>query len=516
MNLFEFMYENRSELATQTLEHIGLTFGSLAVAVLLAVPLGVWIARRKGWANLTLGIAGVLQTVPSIALLGFLIPFLGIGAKPAILALFLYALLPILRNTYTGILSVDAAVKEAALGMGMTPRQVLLKVELPLAMPVIFAGIRTATVINVGVATLAAYIGAGGLGEFIFGGISLNNPNMISAGALLAAVLAIIFDQLLAFLNRTPLRRLVRTAIPVSAVVPFFALLYFVPQWSSSGLRIAFDPEFAGRTDGYPKLAALYKLNLNTKILNHGLLYRAAAEQEVDVICGYSTDGRIKAYDLTVLEDDKNAFPPYHCAPLIRKELADAHPELAQTLNLSAGRINDSTMTLLNYRVDFNQEKPEAVAKDFLQQLKLWKPNRKDGGEKLTIGSKIFTEQYILAHLFAQLIEGYTDFDVTIKTGLGGTKICFDALQKGAIDLYAEYTGTGFLVLLNPSQTEINQLITDGPALYDYVAKIFPEKYNLTWLQPLGFNNTYALIVKKELSVKEKLQQVSQLAKLQK
>src|SRR5690606_14204600 len=135
--------------------------------------------------------AGILQTIPSIALLGFMIPLLGIGAKPAIVALFLYALLPIIRNTYSGILGVNPAVKEAATAMGMTRRQVLWKVELPLAFPVILAGIRTATVITVGVATLAAYIGAGGLGEFIFGGIALNNSAMILAGAIPAALLAL-------------------------------------------------------------------------------------------------------------------------------------------------------------------------------------------------------------------------------------------------------------------------------------------------------------------------------------
>ena len=173
--LWQFMQEQSDKLFTQTLEHIGLTFISLFIAVLIGLPLGIFIARKKQFSGTVLGIAGVLQTIPSIALLGFMIPLLGIGAKPAIVALFLYALLPIIRNTYTGITGVDASVKEAALAMGMNLKQVLFKVELPLAMPVILAGIRTATVINVGVATLASYIAAGGLGEFIFGGISLNN-----------------------------------------------------------------------------------------------------------------------------------------------------------------------------------------------------------------------------------------------------------------------------------------------------------------------------------------------------
>src|SRR5690606_11954937 len=133
------------------------------------------ISRKKQLASIVLGFTGILQTIPSIALLGFMIPLLGIGVKPAIFALFLYALLPIVRNTFTGISGTDPAVREAAVGMGMSDLQLLLRIDLPLALPVIFAGIRTATVINVGVATLAAYIAAGGLGEFIFGGIALNN-----------------------------------------------------------------------------------------------------------------------------------------------------------------------------------------------------------------------------------------------------------------------------------------------------------------------------------------------------
>ncbi len=516
MSLLDFIFDNRKELYEQVLEHLGLTFLSLVLAVLLAMPLGVWITRRPHWAGMVLGTTGVLQTIPSLALLGFLIPLLGIGFKPAILVLFLYALLPILRNTYTGILEVDAAVKEAATGMGMTRWQVLRKVELPLAMPMIFAGIRTATVINVGVATLAAYIGAGGLGEFIFGGIALNNPNMILAGALFAALLAVFFDQLLAILNRIPVRRFFRTALYVSALVPILALLYFVPQWSSSGLSMGADPEFAGRVDGYPKLAALYGLKLNTKILNAGLMYRAVAEEEVDVISGYSTDGRIKAYDLMVLKDDKNAFPPYECAPLVNKNVINRFPEVITALNLLQGKMTDSIMTVLNYQVDFEQKKPEDVAAQFLKDLKLWKEDVAQGGKVLRVGSKIFTEQYILAHLFAQLINGHTNYDVEIKTGLGGTKVCFDALRTGAIDVYAEYSGTGFQVLLSPTEAEVNQFINNADALYDYVDQAFLKKYNIDWLEPLGFNNTYALVIRQTMARAENLETISDLARLKK
>lgn len=191
--LLDFMAQQSDKLWSQTIAHIGLTCISLLIAVVIGLPLGIWIAQKRKAAWFILGFAGILQTIPSIALLGFMIPLLGIGALPAITALFMYALLPIIRNTYTGIIGVDPAITESARAMGMNHWQILFKVELPLAMPVILAGVRTATVINVGVATLAAYIAAGGLGEFIFGGIALNNTNMILAGAIPAALLAIFF-----------------------------------------------------------------------------------------------------------------------------------------------------------------------------------------------------------------------------------------------------------------------------------------------------------------------------------
>jgi osmoprotectant transport system permease protein len=159
--LLAFWQTQADKLAQQTLQHIALTAAALLLGVAVGVPLGLWLTRRPRWAPAVLGAAGVLQTVPSIALLGFLIPLLGIGPAPAILALFLYSLLPIVRNTVAGIRGVAPAVVEAARGLGFTDGQVLRRVELPLALPVLMAGIRTATVINVGVATLAAHVAAG-------------------------------------------------------------------------------------------------------------------------------------------------------------------------------------------------------------------------------------------------------------------------------------------------------------------------------------------------------------------
>lgn len=180
-----------------TYQHLYLSLVSLAIGVLISVPLGIVLTRFRKWAEPVIGVTAIFQTIPSLALLGFMLPLLGIGALPSIVALTIYALLPILRNTYTGIISVDQAAVDAGRGMGMTTAQRLLKIEFPLALPFIMAGIRTATVLTVGVATLAAFIGAGGLGKLIIRGIQMNDNNIVLAGAVPAALLAIVFDFLL-------------------------------------------------------------------------------------------------------------------------------------------------------------------------------------------------------------------------------------------------------------------------------------------------------------------------------
>ena len=245
--------------------------------------------------------------------------FRHIGPKPAIAALLLYALLPIIRNTFTGITGVDATVKEAAIAMGMSKWQVLSKVELPLAMPVIFAGIRTATVINVGVATLASYIAAGGLGEFIFGGISLNNTNMILAGAIPAAVLAILFDFLLSRLQKLNVKKLKTATATLPLLLIVLSSFYIIPSAYGTKLKAGFTPEFMGRRDGNLGLQSKYRLKISTVVISDAVMYKAAYEKQLDVISGYSTDGRLKAYDLVVLKDDKGIFPPYYAAPIIRE-----------------------------------------------------------------------------------------------------------------------------------------------------------------------------------------------------
>jgi len=202
VTLLEFYRRHFDELLLLLRQHIGLVAISTAVAVLLGLPLGVLVARRPAWQKPILGMTNVVQTVPSLALFGLLIPVFGIGAWTAITALVLYALLPIVRNTYAGITGVDPAVREAGRGMGMTDGELLRLVELPLAAGVILAGVRVAVVVSVGVATIAAAIGAGGLGVYIFRGVATVDDTLILAGALPTALLALLADGLLALAER--------------------------------------------------------------------------------------------------------------------------------------------------------------------------------------------------------------------------------------------------------------------------------------------------------------------------
>ena len=499
-SLWQFMAEQSDKLFNQTLQHLGLTFISLFLAVLVGLPVGILIARKRKLSGSVLAFAGVLQTIPSIALLGFMIPLLGIGAKPAIVALLIYALLPIIRNTYTGIVGVDAAVREAAKAMGMSASQILFKVELPLAMPVILAGIRTATVINVGVATLASYIAAGGLGEFIFGGISLNNTNMILAGAIPAAVLAIFLDALLALLQHLNYKKLKRILLILPIIILILSGLYLLPKAYGSSLTAGFTPEFMGRQDGDLGLKSVYGLNIHTIVISDAVMYKAAFEKELDVISGYSTDGRLKAFDLTILKDDRSIFPPYFAAPIVRQSSLKKLPELENVLNLLAGLITDSVMTDLNYKTDQLHQSPEKVAKDFLVARHLYKSPKNGKGATVRIGSKIFGEQYILAEMYKMLIQGNTNYQVATKTGLGGTKICFDALVNDQIDFYPEYTGTGLLVLLQPDPKFAKDIAHDKNRTYQYVKDQFIKKFQIKWLEPIGFNNSYCLMMRRKQS----------------
>jgi osmoprotectant transport system permease protein len=200
-----FFIKYAQEILERTLEHLFLVTISIGIATIIGIPLGVLISRQQSLRQPILGIANILQTIPSLALFGLLIPVPvigGIGQNPAIVALSLYSLLPIIRNTYTGIIGVDSAITKAGRGMGMTDKELLLQVEIPLAISVILAGVRVATVIAIGIATIAAAIGAGGLGELIFRGIAVVNNQLILAGAIPAAIIALLADLALGWLEK--------------------------------------------------------------------------------------------------------------------------------------------------------------------------------------------------------------------------------------------------------------------------------------------------------------------------
>jgi len=353
-----FVWQRLPELQQKLVEHLILTGISTAVAVAIGLPLGVLILRWVLLRNIVLSFANAVQTIPSLAMLAFLLPFFGIGVKPALVALTLYALLPIVRNTYTGLSNLSPAVLEAADGLGFTRWQRLWLVEIPLALPVILAGIRTAAVIGVGIATLSAFIGAGGLGDFINRGLALNNTQLVLLGAVPAALLALLVDFSLGLLEdwlrpgRKPTALRWRTALFVSLL----AIVFFGGIWSSQ-------------------------------------VRRQASRKGIGVV---------------------------------------------------------------------------------------------------RIGTKNFTEQLILGELMAQLIEAHTDLRVERKFNLGGTVICHQALVRGDIDLYPEYTGTALTAILR------RETITDPEKVLAIVRQAYRQKFRCQWLEPFGFNNTYAIAVRRQ------------------
>jgi len=507
-----------------------LTGISTGTAIVLAVPMGILASRVARLRGPLLGVIGILQTIPSLAMLAILLALTGkIGALPAIIALALYALLPIVRNTLTGIQGVSPAALEAARGIGMTDRQQLWKVKIPLALPVIVAGIRTAAVTGVGIATLSAFIGAGGLGQFINRGLALSNTNLILLGAIPAALLALVVDfatgamgwSLESCRHRHLPKRLQAVLRTSAFLLPFFIALggviaymsgagitpvssfssptgdqrprakvviasknfteqlilgelmaqliqerteltverrfnlggtmichgaivngdvdmyaeytgtglttilrrevlsdpdevfrvvareyrnRFDIEWlqsfgfnntyaitvrerdaqmhgwekisdliaSAPNLRAGFTSEFMERPDGYPGLRKAYGLSFGeVRDLDPALMYEALAKEEVDVICAFATDGRIAAYKLKLLLDNRDFFPPYQAAPIVRKEVLKSHPEIREALAPLSGLLNDATMQGLNYKVDGKKRSPRDVAREFLKSHNL-------------------------------------------------------------------------------------------------------------------------------------------------
>lgn len=477
----------------------------------------------------------MIQTVPGLALLAFIVLLFAlvslptVGVLPAIVALTLYALLPILRNTYTGIRQVDPTLVEVARGLGMRPRQILFSVEIPLSLPVIMAGIRISTVWTVGIATLCGLIGAGGLGDLIIKGLRSIRMDYLLAGTVPAAALALLFDWGLSGLEKwfTPGGREAQAAGPakrgvfspkwklaLSCIAILLLVTAFVttrPGASSGGFQAAFDAEFLTRPDGYQGLVEHYGLRFPAppKQMDPGLMYRAVADGAVEVIDGFATDGRIPAYDLQVLEDDKHFFPPYYAAPLIHARALKRYPQLKTILNRLGGSITDADMRTMNYEVDERGRKARDVARNFLVARRLIAASARPGsGEagQVTIGGKQFTEQEILGELMALMIEHHANLRVVRKLNLGGTMICFNALRAGDLDIYAEYTGTGLVNILK------RKAIADPDETLRVVRKEFEKRYGLIWLEPFGFNNTYTLTMRQDRAAELGIATISDLA----
>jgi osmoprotectant transport system permease protein len=363
MSFWEFLQQNGTELLTLLRQHFLLVLISTLVAVVIGIPTGILLTRNKALRSPVLGIANIMQTIPSLALFGFLIPlpFIGgIGARTAIVALVVYALLPIIRNTVTGIVGVDPNVREAAVAMGMTNSQILWQVELPLAMSVILTGVRVATVISVGVTTIAAAVGAGGLGVYIFRGLRQYDNNLLLAGAVPAALMALVADFSLGLLEK-----------------------HFSVEARSRKQR----------TD--------HRLR-NLVLVAAGL---------VIAVSGYVI---------------------WHGSRL--------------------------------------RTQPPA------------------GAQRVTIGSKDFTESVLLAEIVAQMLET-RGIAVERQFELGGN-LSHEALLSGRIDLYPEYTGTAFTAILH------HPPITDPHLVYEQVRREYAEKFKLETSQPLGFDNTFAILVR--------------------
>jgi osmoprotectant transport system permease protein len=514
------MAEQLALLPGRLAAHLELSLASLAIATLLSIPIGIRVARRGGAANAMLAAASVVQTIPGLALLAIMVPLLaglgaalhaplaalgtelrGIGRAPALVALTLYGMLPILRNTVTGLAGVDPAVREAARGVGMTPRQQLLRVELPLALPVIIAGLRTAAVWIVGTATLSTPVGATSLGNFIFSGLQTRNTDAVLVGCAAAAGLALLLDQLIRLLEVGLRRRQRATVFAACAALVLLALASALRPGAAEGARpvvigtktfteqyvlaeilaerirhearlpvrvleslgstVAFDALRSGAIDLYvdysgtlwatvmqrgdpprergrvrdevarflreehgievvaalgfenayalgmlagrarelgitriaqlpgiaptleiggdyeffqrPEWAALvrgYGLAFHAeRSMDPALMLEALVQGEVDVLSAFSTDGRLAAHDVRLLEDELGVIPPYDALVLAGPRLLAEAPEVVAALAALDGTIDAAAMRGMNLAVDRDGASPREVARGFLEGL---------------------------------------------------------------------------------------------------------------------------------------------------
>ena len=503
-NLISTFQDRFGDWVTALSQHLQLSLLTLLLAIFIAVPLAVLLRYHEKMADWVLQIAGIFQTIPSLALLGLFIPLMGIGTLPALTALVIYAIFPILQNTITGLKGINPSLQEAGIAFGMSRWERLKKFEIPLAMPVIMSGIRTAAVMIIGTATLAALVGAGGLGSFILLGIDRRNASLILIGAISSAVLAILFNSLLKWMEKVKFRTVFAafavlilglgasytpSLLPKQSkdnlviagklgpepeilmnmykllieentdmtvtVKPNFGKTDFLYQALKKGdidiypeftgtvtesllqpspkvshepdqvyqvardgiakqdhlaylkpmsyqntyavavpkkiaqeyglktisdlkkvegqLKAGFTLEFNDREDGNKGLQSMYGLNLNVATMEPALRYQAIQSGDIQITDAYSTDAELARYDLQVLEDDKQLFPPYQGAPLMKEALLKKHPELETVLNKLAGKISESQMSQMNYQVGIEGKSAEQVAKEFLQEQGLLK-----------------------------------------------------------------------------------------------------------------------------------------------
>lgn len=520
MDFINYIIENKDQIISLCIEHIELTSLALIIAIIIGVPIGILISYKKKLNKPVLGITSVTQAIPSMALLGFMIPFLGIGTAPAIVVVVLYSLLPIIKNTYTGISNISPATIEAATGIGLTKGQILTKIQIPQALPIIMAGVRISSVSAVGLMTMAAFIGGGGLGYLIFSGIRTVNNYQILAGAIPACILALLVDYFFGAIEKlvTPIslqnenkskeqikkgRR--RNKIIVIATMIVIALLFLseidfskksedtirvgskdfteqeilcymtshaienntdinvetecnlggaqvvfsaltndnidlyidyagtdytdildhkpisdvdkvyktikkemkqkynievldqmtfnntyalavtketAEQYNlktisdltrvSNELTIAPTLEFINREDGLPGLKKAYGLEFKDTIgIDGSPRYTALQNNNAQVIDAFTTDGLLRKFNLVVLEDDKNFFPPYNAIPLVRGDTLKEYPEIEDILNKLGTYLTDEVMQDLNYQVDELGNSPEQVAINYLNMIDL-------------------------------------------------------------------------------------------------------------------------------------------------
>ena len=308
---------------------------------------------------------------------------------------------------------------------------------------------------------------------------------------------------------RTP--AVVVLAVVLAAAVAVTSLLPACSKAPKGAAKAGFNPEFLARPDGWDGVKKVYNFRFAAKpvMLQSGRMYKACADGDVDVISAFATDGRIRAYDLLVLEDDKNAFPPYDAVPIARRELLDRYPFLRDVVGRLSGKIDTETMRKLNLSVDREDDylRPEEAARKFLEDNGYlddrMAPTSPEG--TVRVGSKNFTEQRILSSILEQLIEHHTNLTVDRISNLSSDRIN-PALRNDELDLYVEYTGTGLINVLKLDP------MSDAEKVYDLVKGEFQDKWNVVWMEPLGFDNSYTLTMRKAHAEKLGIKTISDLA----